>query len=381
MRGNRLFKFIDAYIGKSLLVIFGRLFRQKIQLDSIRYQPDKILLIKLSAMGDTILMTPAIRNLRQFYPKANIQMIVTRVNKDVLKDCSYLDSLILLDLEKLVKKPWLLWKFIRSLRKEHFDLAIDFDQWLRISPLLAFLSGAEQRVGFQTPGQHRDQTYTKKVTHQVDQHEVECFLDLLRALEIPITDKDPELWVSRAAVIQVNKKLIDWGIAKGDIVIGIHPGCGSHGFPRQWPEHYYIELIKRLQQIPQVKVVLTGGIQEASLVSKIAAALETEPAQAVGWELSETIALIKKYKVLVCGNTGVMHIAAAIKTPVVALHGPTNPHKWGPWGENHNIITAHKDCSPCLCLGFEYACQDHPCMATITVDEVYQALNKTLKIV
>lgn len=379
MRGNKLFKFIDNYVGKALLVFLGKLFRHKIHLASIKYQPGRILLIKLSAMGDTILMTPAIRNLRQSFPKSNIQMIVTKVNRDVLKDCPYLDNLILLDLEKLIKKPWLLWKFIRSLRRARFDLTIDFDQWLRISPLLAFLSGSEQRVGFQTPGQQRDQTYTKKVAHNVEQHEIECFLDLLRALDIPINDKNPELWVTRSTVIKVNKKLIDWGVEKREVVIGIHPGCGSHGFPRQWPEHNYVELSNRLIRVPRVKIVLTGGIQEINLVSSIAAALETEPAIAIGWDLAETIALIKKFKVLICGNTGVMHIAATVQTPVVALHGPTNPKKWGPWGENNTIIRAHKNCSPCLYLGFEYACQDHPCMATITVDEVYQAALKYIK--
>lgn len=378
MRGNRLFKFIDAYAGKSLLFVLGKLFKQKIQLSSMRYQPEKILLIKLSAMGDTILMTPAIRNLRQFLPKANIQMIVTRVNKDVLKDCPYLNSLILLDLEKIVKKPWLLLSFVRLLRKEYFDLALDFDQWLRISPLLAFLSGAEQRIGFQTTGQHRDQTYTKQVAHDAEKHEVECFLDLLRALDIPIKDKDPELWIRKSSGNQVNKKLADWGIGKGEILIGIHPGCGSHGFPRQWPAEYYLELITKLQAEQRGKIILTGGSQEKELVARIAAKLENKPVVAVGWDLSETIALIKKFKVLVCGNTGVMHIAAAVKTPVVALHGPTNPKKWGPWGENHTIITAHKACSPCLYLGFEYACHDYTCMNSISVSEVYQAVTKYL---
>ncbi|MDD5259376.1 MAG: glycosyltransferase family 9 protein [bacterium] len=379
MRGNKLFKFIDAYFGKSLLFICGRLFRQKIQLASMRYQPDRILLIKLSAMGDTILMIPAIRNLRQAYPKAIIKMIVTKVNREVLADCPYLDGLILLDLEELVKKPWLSWNFIKLLRKEYFDLAIDFDQWLRISPLLAFLSGAEQRVGFKTLSQHRDQTYTKRVVHDPDKHEVECFLDLLRVLEVPITDKDPELWVQKSITTKINKKLADHGAEKGETMIGLHPGCGSHGFPRQWPEQSYVELIKRLQEEHQGMIVLTGGSQEEGLVNRIAAKLEVKPILAVGWDLAETIALVKKLKVLVCGNTGVMHIAAAVKTPVVALHGPTDPRKWGPWGGKHIILTAKSSCSPCLYLGFEYACHDYPCMATITVDEVYGAISNYLK--
>lgn len=379
MRGNKLFKFVDSYVGKSLLHIFGKMFRQKIQLASMRYQPERILLIKLSAMGDTILMTPAIRNLRQYYPKAQIKMVVTKINREVLVDCPYIDGLIFLDLETLVKKPWQFIGFIKLLRNQYFDLAIDFDQWLRISPLLAFLSGAEQRIGFQTPGQHRDQTYTKRVIHDPDKHEIECFLDLLRVIEVPIIDKDPELWVQKSIITKINKKLVDWGVEKGETVIGFHPGCGSHGFPRQWPEQSYVDLIKRLQEEHKGTIVLTGGTQEEGLVTRIASRLDIKPVLAVGWDLSETIALVKKFRVLVCGNTGVMHIAAAVKTPVVALHGPTNPNKWGPWGEQHTVVTAKSPCSPCLYLGYEYACQDYPCMATITVDEVYSAVLKYLK--
>ncbi|MDD5491388.1 MAG: lipopolysaccharide heptosyltransferase II [bacterium] len=379
MRGNKWFKIIDTYAGRSLLFIFSRMFRQKIQLASIRYQPERILLIKLSAMGDTILMTPAIRNLRQAYPKASIKMIVTKVNREVLVDCPYLDGLILLDLEKMIKKPWLSWDFISSLRKEYFDLAIDFDQWLRISPLLAFLSGAEQRIGFQTVGQYRDRIYTKRVVHDASKHEVECFLDLLRALDIPINGKDPELWIQKTTAGKVNKKLADWDLDKGEVLIGIHPGCGGHGLPRQWPEQKYVELIKRLLEECRGKIVLTGGPQEKALVTRIASRWKPEPAVAIGWDLAETIALIKKFNVLVCGNTGVMHIAAAVKTPVVALHGPTDPKKWGPWGDQHTVLTAKSPCSPCLYLGFEYACRDYPCMATITVEEVYQSLLKYLK--
>ena len=113
-------------------------------------------------MGDTILMVPALRALRQAYPKAVIKIIVTSINREILADCPYVDELIYLDLENILKNPLRLHRFIRKLRKEKFDLALDFDQWLRLSPLLAFFSGAEQRVGFRTAGQQACMGYVQR---------------------------------------------------------------------------------------------------------------------------------------------------------------------------------------------------------------------------
>lgn len=379
MRGNKLFKYIDKYAGVTGLFLLAKIFRKKMSQDLVKYRWERILLIKLSAMGDTILMVPAIRALRQAYPQAVIKIIVTSINREVLADCPYVDEIIDLDLEHTVKNPLLFWRFIKKLRKEKFDLSVDFDQWLRLSPLLAFFSGAEQRVGFRTPGQHRDLIYTRKIGHARDKHEVECFLDLVAALGIEPEDKKLELWVKRSAVITVNRNLASLGITKEDIIIGLHPGCGSHGHPRQWPADKYISLIKELQQQKRVKVVITGGNAERELVEYISAgAGEANPLCVVGWPLAELIALVRKYKVLVCGNTGVMHIAAALQTPVVALHGPTDPRKWGPWTDNSTVITAKKPCVPCLYLGHEYGCRDFSCMDTITVDEVRQAVLKYL---
>jgi len=289
------------------------------------------------------------------------------------------DELIYLDLENILKNPLRLHRFIRKLRKEKFDLALDFDQWLRLSPLLAFFSGAEQRVGFRTAGQHRDFTYTRKVDHARDKHEVECFLDLVSVLGIEPQDKKLELWVKRSAVISINKHLAELGVMKDDILIGLHPGCGNHGQPRQWPADKYIALIKELQQQKKIKIVLTGGNGEKELVEYIAAAVpDLAPVLVIGWPLADLIALIRKYRALVCGNTGVMHIAAALQIPVVALHGPTDPRKWGPWTDQAAVITAKKPCVPCLYLGHEYGCHAPSCMDTIPVDEVYSAVLKYL---
>lgn len=378
MRGNKLFKIIDKYVGIPLLFLLGIMFRKKAVSDWAKYPPQKILIIKLSAMGDTVLLIPSLRALRQNYPRALIKMIVTEVNKEIIQHCPYIDGLIYLDLKTYLKHPLLFLGFMRRLRQQRFTLALDFDQWLRLSPLLAFFSGAKQRVGFKTRRQGRHYVFTQIVEHSPIKHEVECFFDLVKAIKVKATDRKLDLWIIQAAADIVNKKLSAYGVKDSDLLIGIHPGCGSHGQPRQWPPVKYLEVIRCLQERAQAKVIVTGGLSEKKIVEEIVHSSGANSIAVVGWDLQETVALIKKFKVLVCGNTGIMHIATAVGTPVVALHGPTNAQKWGPWGDNNIVLKAKSACSPCLYLGFEYGCKDYSCMSTIEVEEVLNAVLKFL---
>lgn len=374
MRGNWIFKSIDRYVGIPLIFLLGFF---AFPVSKKRGEYSKILLIKLSAMGDTILMIPAIRALRRRFPQATIKMVVTDINKEIVKRCPYLDGIIVLDLAGYIRKPWLFLSFINILRQEKFVAALDFDQWLRISPLLAFFSGAARRIGFKTPHQSRHQLYTDVIEHSREKHEVECFLDIVKPLGIENPDSALELWVDKNVQEEVEKKLAAAGLKKEDALIVVHPGCGAHGFPRQWPAKKYQELLRQLQTAAwPVKIVVTGGRSEKSIVEQVGQGLPLM--KAVGWTLDEIVALISLAKVVVCGNTGVMHIAAALGTLVVALHGPTNPKKWGPWSKKSTPISAKISCSPCLYLGFEYACTTFPCMNTIEVNEVFNAVMNSL---
>lgn len=371
MRGNRIFKYLDKYIGIPLVFILGFFVKKDFGVEQTRLKTDKILLIKLSAMGDTILMIPAIRAVRKRFPQAIIKMVVTDINKEIVKQCPYLDGIIVLDLARYTRNPWLFFRFVKVLRKERFDVALDFDQWLRISPLLAFFSGAHRSIGFKTAGQSRHWLYSRSIEHAREKHEVECFLDIVKPLGVENPDSSLELWVSKKAQDDVEKKLAQAEIKKEDTLIVAHPGCGAHGFPRQWPEKNYQELIRRLQDIEGMKIIVTGSTSEKNIVERACNGLPVS-LKAIGWSLEEITALIKRVRVVVCGNTGIMHIAAALGTPVVALHGPTNPKKWGPWNKKSSIVTAKVPCSPCLYLGFEYGCTAYACMNAIEVDEVYK---------
>ncbi len=362
MRGNRLFKAIDRYIGIPLCFILS-----KIQTRKPSHSPKSILLIKLSALGDTILLIPALRAIRKAYPTSFIGLIATEVNYQVLEGCPYINERIFLD----IKNPGRFIGFILNLWRKRFDIAIDFDQWIRLSPILAWLSGAKIRLGFRTEGQHRHYLYTATIEHTRDKHEVLSFLSLLSLLKIEAKDTALEIWLEDKTFLE-DFMLVNQ--IKERCLIGIHPGVPSHGKARQWDKKNYAELSDRLQKGYKLRVVITGSSNETSLIQEIAKLMETKPVIFVGKPLSQLTSLIRECKIFICSNTGIMHLASACGVPIIALHGPTDPVKWGPFGEKNVVIQSDLPCSPCLYLGFEYKCKKPKCMELITVNKVIEAV-------
>ncbi|MDI6757794.1 MAG: glycosyltransferase family 9 protein, partial [Endomicrobiia bacterium] len=187
MRGNRLLKIIDFYIGVPLVWLLGFLCKKPATLDGAF---KKILLIKLSAMGDSVVLIPAVRALRKKFPDATITVICTKINKDIFQLCPYINKTIVFDVKKIINPFYSLKLF----GKEHYDAAIDFDQWLRVSPVLSFLSKAKIRLGFETDLQFRHYSYTHPVKHSKDRHELECFFDIIRPLSVESSDDKLEFW-------------------------------------------------------------------------------------------------------------------------------------------------------------------------------------------
>lgn len=376
MRGRRVFRSLDRYIGIPLslgLSLFDRIHPPSI---STPESPSSILVIKLSAIGDTVLLIPSLRKLRMAYPDAYIAMVLTYVNSELLEDCPYLDEIIHLD----IKRPLGLLGFIKGLRKRRFDLVLDFDQWLRASPLIAYLSLARRRIGFRTPGQYRHYLYTKAILWEERRHEVNSFFDIIRGAGVEGNDEPLELWVKDRDRATITEVLRREGVRDGDLLVGIHPARGTHLHPRKWREENYGYVADHLIVEYGVKVVFTGTKEDGEMVGQIISSMKEIPINMVGrTSIGELLALVERFSLLLCINTGVMHIAAALGTPVIALHGPDDPEKWGPWGEGHVVIRANLPCSPCSYLGFEYGCRRGLCMESITKEEVLSACCKKIE--
>ena len=382
MYPNILKKILDRYIGGFLCLLFGGFQgRPPVQ----RSDPQRILLIQLSAIGDTILAIPTIRAIRNRYPNAHLAMIASSINLQYLEGCPYIDQRIPCRLETVMKSPRNLIAFIMVLRRQKFDWAIDFEHWPRFSALIAYGSGASRRIGFRSAAQHRHFLFSDVVEHVPGQHEVVNFLRIAELLECPMRGQDLEVWLKRADQEWVTEFFDEMDVDSNRPVIAIHPEAGRRDEPRRrFPQDRYVAVANALIERYQAQIILTGTPSEIELSQQIASQAGPPCVVAAGkTDINQLAALFANADFVICGNCGPMHLAAAAGTPVVALHGPTNPLQWGPWGIGHTILHVDVPCSPCLNLGFEYGCSafsdgTSPCMHTIQIDEVLEVCERYL---
>jgi lipopolysaccharide heptosyltransferase II len=383
MHPNTLQKILDRYIGSLLCFLLGG-FQSRMTVEH-RRAPQRILLIQLSAIGDTILTIPTIRAIRNRFPNAHLAVVASSINLQYLEGCPYIDQHIPCRLEELIKSPWNFIAFIRGLRRRKFDWVIDFEHWAKFSALIAYASGASRRIGFRSTGQHRHYLFTDVVEHVPGQHEVVNFLKVARLLGCPIREMDLEVWLKREDWDWAKGFWEEMGIDPNRPAIAIQPEAGRRGEPRRrLPQDRFVSVADALAERYNAQIILTGAPSEVELSQQIASQTRSSCVVAAGrTDINQLAALFANADFVICGNCGPMHLAAAVGTPVVALHGPTSPSQWAPWGSGHTIVHVDVPCSPCLNLGFEYGCSalsdgTSPCMHTIQVNEVLKACERYL---
>ncbi|HSX13053.1 MAG TPA: putative lipopolysaccharide heptosyltransferase III [Chlamydiales bacterium] len=312
-------------------------------------------MVKLRHLGDVLLSTPVFFNLKNALPDAQIDA------------CVYEDSIPLLEGHPAIHEiiPCTKGSFIRSIRairKKRYDLVMNLTEGDR-GVLIAYFSGAKIRVSFPPKGKWQK----KLVTHTVKQapglrHTVERNLDALRC--IGIFPEKKELFFA-----------IDPIQEKGPYIL-IHPT--SRWRFKCWPVKKMRELIT---QLSGKRIILTSGPDpiEISMVQDIAKGLDVE-VKAGRTTLKEFGALVKGSEVLICVDSVPLHIASALKHPVVAIFGPTSDVTWGPWkNPNARIVAQNFSCRPCYqdgCGGSKYS----DCLETLSVDRVLSELEIFTKI-
>ena len=373
MQSNRFQQFLDRYLGIPLHLLLRPLLKHR----PIPDTPKKILFIQLSALGDTILAIPAIRAVRHAFPNAEFTVLASPTNLNYLTHCPYID--------KRIRFRTLGPALFAQLRQEGFDWAIDLEHWPRLSALLAYASGAPMRIGFRTHGQHRHFLFTTSVPHTAGRHEVRNFLDLATRLGCPTLEFGLEVWYSESEQTWVHQTLTEEGISLGRPLFALHPEAGRRGEPRRrWSPERYVTLANALVARYDGQIVLTGAPGEVEVSQEIAKRTKHRSVVLAGQtDVNQLAALFAAATLVVSGNCGPMHLAAAAGTRVVGLHGPTNFAQWGPWSHKAGVVCAELPCSPCLNLGFEYGCQalpdgTSPCMHTIEVSRVLEECERTL---
>lgn len=350
-------------------------------------RPKKILLVKKDTIGDLVLAVPTIRAIRRKFPKSEITLLIAKSNRGLLDNCPYVDKIKYFDPYWFLPgsfKKWLGYMaksgtsgkenqdLLKELKREHFDLGIDlrgnlFTIWL------LYRINAKERMSFDICG--GGYFLTQKVPYIRDAHEVEHALELAKFLGVEIEkEKYLELWVEKEAREKVRRRLKDKGIRENDFLIGLNPG-GRWEY-RLWSAEKFARLGDKLAKDYNAKVVILKGPGEEA-ADKV---LNKMKSKAVCFQgtLPEVTALLKELDFLVTNDTGPMHMAAALNTPLVALFGPGNHKFLYPYSKNSAYVRKNLDCSPCeqrKCIH-----PDNNCMAQITLEEVLKASNKILNL-
>ena len=321
----------------------------------------KILLVRLRLIGDVIFTTPAIRALRRRYPDAHITYIVEEAAAALVRHNPHLDEVIVAMNPRAPGRLRADLALVRRLRREKYDLAIDFHGGPR-SSLLTWGSGARTRIGYEVTG--RSWMYTTRVPRPRalrPRHSVVSQWDVLLPLGIapPTRGGDAtEMPVDPAALAAVDRRLADAGVTRQTPLVVIHVSAGNPF--RRWPLDSFADLIRRLVIAdPSRRIVLTAGPSDAAAANRAASlAREALPPSActavlqIGeFTLPELRALMERASLYIGGDSGPLHIAGTSSVPIVGLYGPTLPVRSEPWRPASFISEAAEvlnlPCRPC----------------------------------
>lgn len=385
----------SIYLLMSIVGIFlslGRIGKRYPPLSPQSFSPKRILVIRLDLIGDLVLSLTLVRLLKHTYPDAEIDLLaipssasIATADPDLARIIPYNPNIWRRPRALLQPENWRDARVLRQrLHARQYDLAISvFGPWAGI---LAVLSGAKRRVGFgkesypgfmtdNIPGQHWDEHDHK--------HEVDYCLELAQAAGAQIEEGDrvPRLFIDQRASQEVEQLLAQEGLRADKPLIACHVSS-NNGQSKRWPIPYWATLADRLIREDEANVVLTGGSSDLPLIEQITKRMHERPMNMAGkTSLPQLAALLQRADLLVSGDSGPMHIGGAVGTPLIAIHGPTDPALSGPVSPKATILRSDIWCSPCYNAKGPADCRffTTQCMKNITPNQVFSVIHEKLQ--
>ena len=369
-RGSKKNRLLDYWLGIPLLNLLAT-FRPRHK--SLPQNPHRIGVMCSPALGDTLLFSAALQDIRAHFPTAHLVHFCMKPNLAAAELLPGADKRVILDLTNPRQS-------IAALRAEHIDLFLDFTSWQRLTAFLTMMSGAKFTVGFETPAMHRSRGYDRTAPHRNGMHEVENFRTLLRSLNIP-TGAPPAIVLPPAPAPFPEET---------DVVVFHLWPSGARSWLREWTEPApadsdtrWLQLADRLAT-PNTLFVITGAPSDLERNNLFVAKLQAASHRArtfTGTDGFRTLAhLLQQARVVVTVNTGVMHLAAIVGAPTVSINGPNSNTRWGPIGPRAIGVESPGQGCGYLHLGFNFDGQPTDCMQRITVDMVAAAAEQVAQL-
>lgn len=331
--------------------------------------PQRILIIRLDRIGDVLLSTPVIKALRDAYPDSYIAFIVQPHAKEIVDGNPYLNEVIVYK-----KKAGFIGNlsFISGLRRYEFDLAIILHPTAR-THLLAFLAGIPQRVGYD---KKLGFLLTKRIPHTKQfglRHEVDYTLDLLSHIGISPKDRSLYMPVNSDSEDRISGMLSHRGVKGEDLLIAFNPGASCPS--KRWDAARFAKVGDLLSGRYGAKIVIVCGSKDKEFGDRVAKEMKSASINLSGkTTIGDIASVLRRVKLLISNDSGPVHIACAVGTPVIAIFGRNDrglsPARWGPTAKRASIL--HKDvgCPVCLAHNCRIAFK---CLEAVTVEEVVDA--------
>lgn len=349
-------------------------------LDAAAEAPRRILIIKPSSLGDIVHALPILAALREKYPQAHIAWIVANSFASLLEGHPLLDEVIRFDrvrYGRMWRSPSAFvdfWRFVRDVRRKRFDWVIDLQGLIR-SGLLSYFSGARRRIGFADARETASFYYNQRVRPP---HTAEHAVDRVIALgeEIGLRMRPPQFPLAIRDVERTTVRgLVQDRSASNAPIVAVIPGARWPS--KLWLADRYAVVSRRLTE-SGFRCMLLGAPGERELANEIREKAGVEFIDLVGrTTLRELAALLELSHAVVCQDSGPMHIAAALEKPIVAVFGPTNPKRTGPYAPTARLPRVPLECAPC----YRRVCPlgHHRCMTDLTADRVLDEFDGLMK--
>jgi heptosyltransferase-2 len=320
--------------------------------------------------------TPTVRAIRQCFPNTHISLLAKPWVVPVFENSEHIDQLLIYDDKGRHKGILGKFRLARDLKKYHFDAAILLQNAFEAA-LIAFLSNIPLRIGYNTDVRQLLLTHAVSCTNEIKKkHQTDYYLDILRGIGIKEDNRALYLKLDQKDRFRAEKILLEQRLSLGDKIIGINPGA-TYGPAKQWPLDRYAHLADNIQAFTKGRVIIFGGPNDKDLGEKISQKMHHCPIDLSGkTSLGEAMALIEKCDLFITNDSGLMHVAAALDVPLVAVFGSTNSVTTGPLSQNSRIVQVPLECSPCL----RPECpKGHlNCMEQISVEIVFNVVKEML---
>jgi ADP-heptose:LPS heptosyltransferase len=347
--------------------------------------PRRILAIKFYGLGNIAMILPTLQALSEAFPGVEIDFLTLPSNHSLLHQSALVHRALTVEVGSFASFLGSIGRLFRALVRGRYDAVLDFEQFMKLSSIFAFLTGAPARIGFNTEGQARGWLYSHRIAYADTDHMADIFMRLAKPLEAA---RYPAPRV-RIAVDAADREraLRAAGSPPGAPVIAMHVGTGPNYDKialKRWEPARFAALADALVERCSARVVFTGqGEEEARLVDQTIAAMRRADAACSLCDrlsIGELTGLLEASRFVVSNDTSVMHLTGLVGTPVVAFFGPTEPRIYGPRGEVDLVFYKGLYCSPCLSnYNLKMSrCVDPVCMRRIEVAEVLAGIEARL---